>query len=66
MVVEKSRREHKRRSRRAVSGVLLEEGNGRTLRGIRGGDRDRYDRYEKDSYEELPKSKRKCRLLPNC
>ncbi|KUJ23009.1 glycoside hydrolase [Mollisia scopiformis] len=69
VVVEKSRREHKRKSRRAVSGVLLEEGDGRTLRGMRGGDRrdkyDRYDRYEKDeSYEEEPpKSKRKWLII---
>lgn len=63
VVVEKSRREHKRKSRRAVSGVLLEEGDGRTLRGIRGGERDRYDRYEKEVYEEPPNKKRKCTLF---
>jgi glucan 1,3-beta-glucosidase len=65
IVVEKSKRDHKRKSRRAVSGVLLEEGDGRTLRGIRGGDRDRYDRYEKESYKEPPNKKRKCRSFPN-
>ncbi|KAF8852067.1 glycoside hydrolase [Acephala macrosclerotiorum] len=50
-VVESPRREHKerkRKSRRVVSGALLEEGDGRTLRNIKSGEK--YDRYEQDSY----------------
>lgn len=50
-VVESPRREHKerkRKSRRVVSGALLEEGDGPTLKNIRGGEK--YDRYEEDSY----------------
>jgi len=44
LVVERERRHRKERSRRVVSGALLEEGYGRRLRSIRGGDR--YEREE--------------------
>lgn len=57
IVVERSRRQHKRKKRRVVSGALLEEGNGRTLRGIRGG-----DRYEKDEYDEEGSGNRKKKI----
>ena len=57
IVVERSRRQHKRKKRRVVSGALLEEGNGRTLRGIRGG-----DRYEKDEYDEGGSGNRKKKI----
>jgi glucan 1,3-beta-glucosidase len=53
VVVERERRYRKERSRRVVSGALLEEGNGRQLRSIRGG-----DRYE----SEADSSKRKKRI----
>ncbi len=39
LVVERERRHRRERNRRVVSGALLEEGNGRRLRSIRGGDR---------------------------
>lgn len=50
VVVERERRHRKERSRRVVSGALLEEGDGRRLRSIRGGDRyeRREDRYERE------------------
>lgn len=68
VVVEKARREHRRESKREhqkkstriVSGALLEEGDGPRLRGIRGGDR--HNRYEKESFEEPPNNRRKCKL----
>lgn len=44
LVVERERRHRKERNRRVVSGALLEEGDGRRLRGIRGGDK--YEREE--------------------
>lgn len=59
VVVEQTRGQHKRKKRREVSGALLEEGEGKTLRGIRGGDK--YDRYEKADYE-VKNGKRKKRL----
>ena len=57
IVVERSRRQHKRKKRRVVSGALLEEGNGRTLRGIRGG-----DRYEKDDFDDEGSGNRRKKL----
>jgi len=39
VVVERERRYRKERSRRVVSGALLEEGDGRRLQGIKSGDR---------------------------
>lgn len=62
IVVEQSRRQHKRKKRRVVSGALLEEGDGQKLRGLRGGAR--YDKYEKDIYEDEQsggKKKKLCR-----
>jgi glucan 1,3-beta-glucosidase len=74
VVVEKSRKSHKRKKRRVVSGELLEEGEGARVRGLRGGvdrrerlreeDYDRYyEKYEKQ--EERPtawsKKKKLCR-----
>jgi glucan 1,3-beta-glucosidase len=52
LVVERERRHRKERSRRVVSGALLEEGDGRRLRSIRGG-----DRYEKE--EDVGKRKKR-------
>ena len=57
IVVERSRKQHKRKKRRVVSGALLEEGDSKRLRGLRGG----YDRYEKDDYDN-DTGKRKKRL----
>ena len=37
IVYERSRRDHKRKKRRVVSGALLEEGKSQKLRGLRGG-----------------------------
>lgn len=51
------RREHKRKRRRVVSGALLEEGQGRRLQGIRGG-----DKYE----EPEGLDKRKKRICECC
>lgn len=58
-MVERSRKQHKRKKRRVVSGALLEEGDSGRLRGLRGG-----DRYE-DSDEARFKKKRLCRLHSN-
>ena len=60
-VVERSRKQHKRKKRRVVSGALLEEAEGEKLRGLRGGT---YN-YEKDEAEEafLRRRKRLCLLL---
>jgi glucan 1,3-beta-glucosidase len=59
VVVERERRYRKERSRRVVSGALLEEGDGRRLRGIRGGDRYEKggERYEKE--EDVGKRKKR-------
>ena len=58
IVVERSRKQHKRKKRRVVSGALLEEGDSKRLRGIRGG-----DRYDDREEEARFKKKRLCRLL---
>ncbi|KAG9248042.1 beta-glucosidase 6 [Calycina marina] len=47
IIVERSPRQHKRKKRRVVSGAILEEGNSRALRGIRGG-----AGYEKEAYDD--------------
>jgi glucan 1,3-beta-glucosidase len=62
-VVERSRRQHKRKKRRVVSGALLEEADSDRLRGIRGG----YDKYEKDNEEDafLKRRKRLCSSFSN-
>lgn len=57
--IEQPRRQHKRKKRRVVSGALLEEGDGKKLRGLRGGAT--YDGYEKADYE-FDTGKRKKRL----
>lgn len=55
-MVERSRKQHKRKKRRVVSGALLEEGDSGRLRGLRGG-----EKY--DSEDELRfRKKRLCRL----
>jgi hypothetical protein len=62
IVIEQGRRQHKRKKRRVVSGSLLEEGDGPKLRGLRGGAR--YEKYEKDEYDDDGggnKKKRLCR-----
>jgi glucan 1,3-beta-glucosidase len=63
--VEKSRRQHKRKKRRVVSGALLEEGDSEKLKGIRGGERGgRYDRYDQDETDEqVAGSKKKKKML---
>jgi glucan 1,3-beta-glucosidase len=48
MVVERPRRQHKRKKRRVVSGAMLEEGKSEKLRGLRGG----ASGYKEDRYEE--------------
>ena len=55
IVVEKSRKQHKRKKRRVVSGALLEEGDSRRLRGMRGG-----EKYEDSEDEARFKKKRLC------
>lgn len=57
LIVEKHRREQKKRRRREVSGALLEEGNGRRLAGLRGGDR---------NYEQTDTGKRKKWICEIC
>jgi len=57
IVIERSRRQHKRKKRRVVSGALLEEGNGKTLRGIRGG-----HGYEKGDYDNEGSGNRKKKI----
>ncbi len=52
LVVDRSRRQHKRKRRRVVSGALLEEGDSYRLKGFRGGEK----------YEEYGDGKRKKRL----
>lgn len=52
VVVERERKHRKERSGRVVSGALLEEGDGKRLRSIRGG-----DRYEKE--EDVGKRKKR-------
>jgi len=57
-VIEKSRKQHKRKKRRVVSGALLEEGYSQKLKGLRGGD----GYYEQEAGN---KSKKKlCRSYP--
>lgn len=56
-MVERSRKQHKRKKRRVVSGVLLEEGESKRLRGLRGGDRS-YD--EEEEYLQAKQKKRVC------
>jgi glucan 1,3-beta-glucosidase len=58
-VVEKSRRQHKRKKRRVVSGALLEEGDSRRLKGLRGGEK--YEEYKYEEYENGKRKKRLCR-----
>lgn len=60
-IVERSRKQHKRKKRRVVSGALLEEAEGEKLRGLRGGT---YN-YEKNDKEEafFKRRKRLCLLL---
>jgi glucan 1,3-beta-glucosidase len=58
-VVEKSRRQHKRNKRRVVSGALLEEGDSRRLKGLRGGNK--YDEYKYEEYDNGKAKKRLCR-----
>lgn len=53
--MERSRKQHKRKKRRVVSGALLEEAEGEKLRGLRGGT---YN-YEKDDKEEAFLKRRK-------
>jgi glucan 1,3-beta-glucosidase len=55
IVVERSRKQHKRKKRRVVSGALLEEGDGEKLRGLRGG-----ARYEKEYRKEESRKKKIC------
>lgn len=55
MVVEKSRRQHKRKKRRVVSGALLEEGDSYRLKGFRGG-----EKY--DDFDDGRRKKRLCRF----
>lgn len=56
IVVERSRKQHKRKKRRVVSGALLEEGHGEKLRGLRGGAR------SEEQYQEGGSRKKKfCR-----
>lgn len=63
IVIERSRKEHKRKKRRVVSGALLEEADGEKLRALR-----RHDKYEKDEDEEeadfLRRRKRLCMFPP--
>ena len=60
-IVERTRKQHKPKKRRVVSGALLEEADGEKLRGLRGGTY----YYEKDRKEDslLKRRKRLC-LLP--
>jgi len=58
IVVERSRKQHKRKKRRVVSGALLEEGSGEKLRGLRGG-----DRYEKEYSNGGSRKKKFCGSL---
>ena len=60
IVVERSRRQHKRKKRRVVSGALLEEGDSGRLRGLRGG-----HRHEDYADDARFKKKRLCRLHAN-
>lgn len=62
VVVERERRHRKERSRRVVSGALLEEGNGRRLRSIRGGG-DRYERADDNGKRKKRICKHKTYLL---
>ena len=57
IVVERSRRQHKRKRRRVVSGALLEEGDSGRLNGLRGG-----NGYDKSAEEVRLKKKRLCRM----
>lgn len=59
VIVIENRRRHKRKKRRVVSGALLEEGDGQTLRGLRGGER--YN--EKDNYDEGARRKKLCEIF---
>lgn len=61
IVVERSRKQHKRKKRRVVSGALLEEGDGPKLRGIRGG-----YRSEKGDYSDDNVSRNRKRLCKFC
>lgn len=58
IVVERSRKQHKRKKRRVVSGALLEEGRSEKLRGLRGG-----ARYEKDYDDGGGRRKKFCRSI---
>jgi glucan 1,3-beta-glucosidase len=60
VVVDRERRHRKERSRRVVSGALLEEGDGRRLRSIRGGYR--YERREERYENQDDVGKRKKRI----
>jgi len=57
IVYGEERRHHKTRRRRDVSGALLEEGDGRKLRGMRGGAR--YPDQEQEELDEASRQKRK-------
>jgi glucan 1,3-beta-glucosidase len=63
-VIENNKKQHKRKKRRVVSGALLEEGDSRRLRGLRGGER--YDRYEKVEYDNGKRKKRLCMSRSQC
>jgi hypothetical protein len=61
--IEEQKMHKKKRRRRDVSGALLEEGNSKTLKGLRGGDIDEviYEKYEKFD-EDAGMSKKKKKL----
>ena len=56
-MVERSRKQHKRKKRRVVSGALLEEGDSGRLKGIRGG-----EKYADSEDEVRLRKKRLCRF----
>lgn len=65
-IIVRSQRHRRKRRRREVSGALLEEGDGRTLRGLRGGrgsDDSYYDYDEKRVLETRPFWKKHKKIL---